>query len=339
MNINKDWNYKYELFFNKNKNVLEKYFDILTSDEKYFYEKEKKYFSNHFTFQTLLDALKHNKNNKKMLFITQKRSNCIQNTPICLKKYYQAIIDKNYPKYKKELSNLLELSINSKIYFDDYRYFSYFFDKKFLNDFLKKNPYKCYNYNPIACDNIQSVINNFNAKNPNNLNYDIVVQQGELYGEFWSAKLYKNCKKDTLVLYNNPNWTYDDIYYTIVHEINGHAKMFEKLKNFDKFIDMSSNIIIEGYATYQELIDKSNPLYIENLKHKYYDIIKLAFSKNYDEMSKKYGYETVIKTNQYPTFLLSYYLGAFKFLKTKKMQDLNFILNYNFTNNLIKIYK
>ena len=339
MNINKNWNFRYELFFYNNKNIFKKFANLLTKTETIAYEKEIELFSNMFTFQMLIDAFNSNKDKEKILKIAKRKTNCILNTPKILKAYYQKLINKKYSKYKMELNNLLEISLNSNKTFDLYKYFSIYFDEDFLSKFLKDNPYKNCNYNPHTVCDINAIIKDFNDKNPNNLNYDIIIKKGKNYGEFWNSFLYKKHKKDTLILYNNPKWTYEDIYYTMVHEINGHAKMFDKLKSSLKFVDMSANIIIEGYATYQELIDNTNENYIKHLKYKYFDILQLSFSNNFDKMFKKYGIKTVINTNQYPAFLQSYYLGAFKIIQTKELQNLDFIFNHNFTNNLVKEYR
>lgn len=364
--ILKDWFWKYQIFFNKE--IYDKVIDFSTKlldEEKDIFLEEVSFFKGFYTFQMLLDAIEDckeiDKNINIIIDIAKQNIDKIINIDDILYLEYKNRINIFSDKYKNELYNILQYSHEkSKLFIDVRQYLSILLNNvEDFYGFINSQTRKPYNReNVFVCEkNIKSLFediyktlnSNKSIKRlfgDNNIGaFDLIIKEENGYGEFWDSDIYDDYDKNTLILKSNSgNLTYNDLVYTIVHEVYpGHAHFFKETKSNNICYDTGALFLIEGFATVCELLIDENPNYVNNLKSKYLTIIKAVLDKDLQNLKDKYlDYYKEMK--KYPMYYESYYLGAYYILylletkRIKNIKDYLSLLKNKNIGNFFKIY-
>lgn len=159
--------------------------------------------------------------------------------------------------------------------------------------------------------------------------FEIVLEEGPGFGEYWPAELLGSTSNQ-LTVFNNPDQLRVGILQTtLAHEVLGHGVFYEaESKYAPPFFDHGAMCLVEGWATWCEWNASATP------HGKYFRAARLFglrhfYEKNVDELlrsiphdMRSLGYSDIAITSglmyffQYPGFSLSYTLGALWFEKT-----------------------
>ena len=340
------WDWKFRCYFESEvaDSVLE-FMSNLYENEQRVYSKLLNYYTSHFSFQQLLDAIDNN-TAKEREYIDKAHNNIFQmyTMPKILFKYYKnKILDSNYV-FKNELLTLLRKSVSIQNR-DNFApnvlvpTFGIHFVSS-LRDYVKKTtglPKTRNITQKIPVPELRTYCLEKLKENENNSRlirkygkfhnsgYSIKFTKDiDHYGEYWHKQL-TNDNQDMLILaVNKSSICQRNLNGTLIHEVYpGHSHFYDRVIHREHAFDHGAMAVIEGWATFceYETNNKSGlsfnyKLLVKHLlrldKPKYFEE---SCSKIYEIMlaetgSKSIALSSLISATQYRGYLESYYIGA-----------------------------
>jgi hypothetical protein len=160
-------------------------------------------------------------------------------------------------------------------------------------------------------------------------NFEIVLNEGPGFAEYWPAEL-SGPTSNQLIVFDNPDQLrVGTLQTTLAHEVLGHGVFYEAESSYaPPFFDNGAMCLIEGWATWCEWNASATPhgeyfrsARLFGLRHFYEEDVDKLLQSIPDDI-RKLGYSDAAATSglmyffQYPGFSLSYTLGALWFEKT-----------------------
>lgn len=319
-----DWEWKYKIFFDDTiKEDVQKFINILLDDEKNIFQSVLNFYSSFYTIGVLLKCISAKKENEEQ-YIKKAKSNIhlLVKTPRESKEQLEEEIKELGSLYEKDLLDLLNDSLESKLSYSVKDYLKIILGDKLYTDFsnyltsLPEKNISSYDELPsISNYSKESILNcicqlNTNKKLnrifgvPDKSDFDVKYEEGDTYGEWWDASLYDKFKKDTLVIIKRDEFDTNDVLYTLLHEVYpGHRHFFKETSGSN--FDTGAYLLVEGYATYVECHSLDSKYSVAYYNYYLGEAKNILFGKNISHEGLSYWY------SQFVGYYESYYIGCF----------------------------
>lgn len=342
------WDWKFRCYFDSEvaDSVLE-FITHLNQNEQRVYTKLLNYYTSHFSFQQLLDAIDSDLSKEKV-YLDKANSNIDQmyTMPKGLFTYYRKKVTEGNYTYKEELILLLRKSVSLQNNQAKDKFavsvLVPIFGSHFISSMRKYVKAKSgspkvqglKNQIPVAelrgyCTNkiIKYQKDSHTIQKYGKFHNDFSMKftkDTDHYGEYWDRDLTDKDKDLLVIAVNKSSICQKNLDSTLVHEVYpGHSHFYNRLAHNQFPFDHGATALIEGWATFCEYDAKG----YKGLPNNYRLLVKYLLrldkphqfeescNKIYEIMlaesgSKNIALSTLISATQYRGYLESYYIGA-----------------------------